>query len=127
MTDSPQDMMGGKTGGLTATIDAHYWCCSRDSWSLSIDAVEKADAGKYICQLNTARPISISGTLSVVGEIQSSCSLSRIGSVLYRIIFLSRSTFLPRLSDESRLPSGVINSKKCAKLLVIFLFFPNMF
>ena len=40
----------------------------RDSWFLNIEGVQKSDAGKYICQLNTARPISISGTLSVVGE-----------------------------------------------------------
>merc|ERR550532_3761909 len=45
---------------FTSTYD------NRDSWFLSIDGVEKSDAGKYICQLNTARPISISGTLSVV-------------------------------------------------------------
>ena len=68
------------------------WCCYRDSWFLTIDAVEKSDAGKYICQLNTARPISISGTLSVVGEIFSSFSLPRIRSALCRIIFLLRST-----------------------------------
>ena len=46
-------------------------CCienvSRDSWFLMIKEVQESDAGKYICQLNTERPISISGTLSVVG------------------------------------------------------------
>ena len=40
----------------------------RDSWFLNIRGVQESDAGKYICQLNTERPISISGTLSVVGE-----------------------------------------------------------
>ena len=40
---------------------------SRDSWFLMIKEVQESDAGKYICQLNTERPISISGTLSVVG------------------------------------------------------------
>jgi len=39
---------------------------NRDSWFLMIKEVQESDAGKYICQLNTERPISISGTLSVV-------------------------------------------------------------
>lgn len=41
----------------------------RDSWFLNIRGVQESDAGKYICQLNTERPISISGTLSVVGKV----------------------------------------------------------
>jgi len=39
---------------------------NRDSWFLIIRGVQETDAGKYICQLNTERPISISGSLSVV-------------------------------------------------------------
>eukprot|EP00090_Calanus_glacialis_P020997 TRINITY_DN32420_c0_g1_i2.p1 TRINITY_DN32420_c0_g1~~TRINITY_DN32420_c0_g1_i2.p1 ORF type:complete len:539 (-),score=85.14 TRINITY_DN32420_c0_g1_i2:272-1888(-) len=38
----------------------------RDSWFLIIRGVQESDAGKYICQLNTENPISISGSLSVV-------------------------------------------------------------
>ena len=41
---------------------------NRDSWFLNIERVQESDAGKYICQLNTEKPISISGTLSVVGK-----------------------------------------------------------
>ena len=42
---------------------------NRDSWMLNIERVQESDAGKYICQLNTEKPISISGTLSVVGRM----------------------------------------------------------
>ena len=49
-----------REGSLTALI-------IRDSWFLIIRGVQQADAGRYICQLNTEKPISISGTLSVVG------------------------------------------------------------
>ena len=51
---------------LTIAHQTEY--CSRDSWFLNIRGVQESDAGKYICQLNTERPISISGTLSVVGN-----------------------------------------------------------
>ena len=66
MTDSPRLLTTGPLALLIITHQTEY--CSRDSWFLNIRGVQESDAGKYICQLNTERPISISGTLSVVGN-----------------------------------------------------------
>ena len=66
MTDSPRHLTTGLLALLTIAHQTEY--CSRDSWFLNIRGVQESDAGKYICQLNTERPISISGTLSVVGN-----------------------------------------------------------
>ena len=72
MTDSPRLLTTGLLALLTIAHQTEY--CSRDSWFLNIRGVQESDAGKYICQLNTERPISISGTLSVVGNHKTQTS-----------------------------------------------------
>ena len=42
---------------------------SRSTYHLKVDNIQEADAGKYICQINTEPMTSISGSLNVVGTL----------------------------------------------------------
>ncbi|XP_023336630.1 lachesin [Eurytemora carolleeae] len=72
---------------------------NRDSWSLVIKSVQEADAGKYICQVNTEIPESISGTLSVevppdiIDEMSSSDTLVQEGM---RVTLSCEATGVPK-------------------------------
>ena len=57
---------------------------SRDSWFLRIQDVRESDAGKYLCQLNTEpSSVSISGSLSVVGNNASVLQVEAKNSIDY--------------------------------------------